>query len=255
MTAAAPLMALRLEMLRLTRSGTLVGLAVAFAFFGVSGPAIALFMPQILGAATASGQLTIEAAEATPEAAITLFTQSAMQLGLIFAVAVAVTALSWDTRPGSAVFYRTRLQHLGALTLPRLAVDCLAAVTAYALGLVLAVSLTTLSIGPVSAAFGLRIGVASALYLVMCMSIGHLVMTLTRRTAAAIALSTALVLVLPLLSQLPWIGAVAPTTLLAASELSTAALRGPAALAVIVTAGCVGAATLLARGQALRRDA
>ena len=111
----------RVETRRLIRSGALIGLLAVFAFFGLSGPALALYMPELLAAAAGTEQLTIEAADATPMDGIALFNQSAMQLGLILAVALAITSMSWDTRPGSSIFYRTRVRHLAPLMLPRLA--------------------------------------------------------------------------------------------------------------------------------------
>ena len=86
------LVAARIEMRRLSRSGLLIGLVLVFAFFGLSGPVLAAHLPEMLRAAVGTEQLTISASRATPEDGIALFTQSAMQLGLVFAVATAVTS-------------------------------------------------------------------------------------------------------------------------------------------------------------------
>jgi ABC-2 type transport system permease protein len=245
----------RVETRRLVRSGLLIGLLAVFAFFGLSGPALALYMPEILGAAASTEQLTIEAATATPEDGIALFNQSAMQLGLILAVAVAITSLSWDARPGSSIFYRTRVRSLARLTVPRLAVGSAAVVASYAVALLLAAWLTTAFLGPLEAVPLLAVGVSSATYLVMCMSIGYLIMALTRRTAAAIAAATVLTLMLPLLNSVdalaPWV----PTTLLAAGDLGTRELAAPWLAAVAVTVLCLVAAGFAAANQQVRRDA
>ena len=120
-TIASITSSLVVELRRLARSGLGLGVLVAFAFFGLSSPALAIYMPEILGAAASSDQLTISASQATPADAVSLFNQSAMQLGLIVTVAVAITSVGWDTRPGSSIFYRTRVRRLSTVLLPRLA--------------------------------------------------------------------------------------------------------------------------------------
>ena len=245
----------RLESRRLARSGLLLGLVAAFVFFGLSGPLLALCLPEILGAASGSDQFTIEAAPATAAGALMMFNQSAMQLGLILAAAVAITALSWDARPGSSIFYRVRLRHLSQLTVPRLATDWAVVSASYALGLALAVGLTTATIGQVPWDLTLRVGLASITYLVMSMAIGHLIMTFTRRTASAISVAAILLIVLPVLSQVPFLSSWFPTTLLSAATATGADLVWPAFTAVALTVACVVAASLIATRQSLRRDA
>lgn len=252
MTAA--LASARIEVRRLTRSGLLLGLVAVFAFFGLLGPALALYMPEILRSATGSDQLTILAAAATPESGIALFSQSAMQLGLILAVAVAITGLSWDARPGSSIFYRVRVKNLGALTIPRLATGWIAVTASYSLGLILAVTLTTVTIGEVGSTVAAEVWVASVVYLIMAMSIGYLIMTAFRRTAPAIAVATILMLVLPLLSQVELLAPWVPTTLLAAPALGFDGLVFPALSAIVVSAVCIAVASLISGRQSLRRD-
>ena len=243
------------ETRRLIRSGALIGLLAVFAFFGLSGPALALYMPELLAAAAGTEQLTIEAADATPMDGIALFNQSAMQLGLILAVALAITSMSWDTRPGSSIFYRTRVRHLAPLMLPRLVINWIAAVGSYAGALLLAAALTTVFLGPIDSGLIITVGVASALYLIMAMSIGYLIMALTRRTAPAIAAATLLMLVLPLLSSVDALATWAPTTLLTGSGVGLADLAAPLLSAAAVSVGCVITAGLISNRQSLRRDA
>lgn len=246
---------MKVEALRLKRSGLLLALLATFAFFGLSGPVLALYMPQILGAANENGQLTIEAAAPTPDAALMMFSQSAMQLGLIFAVAIAATSLNWDARPGSSIFYRTRNKSLTLLMLPRLALDAVAVIAAYTVGALCAASLSSFTIGSIPATDVLRMTGAAALYLAMCMSIGLLIMSATRRTAAAIALSTVLVLILPLAEFLPGAAAYVPSMLMNGAALDWAVLLVPAIAAVAVTALCLAGAVQIATTRSLRRDA
>ncbi|MBS3180444.1 MULTISPECIES: hypothetical protein [unclassified Pseudoclavibacter] len=241
----------RVESLRLLRTGLLLGMIVAFTFFGLSAPVLATHMQEIFDAAASAEQISMTAAAATPADGIALYNQSAMQLGLILSVATAVTSLTWDTRAGSSIFYRTRVRTITALTVPRLGVDCLAAVASYTLGLACAGIVSVAAIGPLTATFISTTWAASTVYLVMSMSIGYLIMTAIRRTAAALAISAVLLLALPLLSQVDAVAAWSPTSLLAQTDLTAPPLLAAGAL----TVGCVLAAGSIARRQALRRDA
>lgn len=244
------LVSARIEMLRLKRSGLFAGLLAVFTFFGLSGPGLALYMPEILGAAAASNQLTIQATEARPEDGIALFNQSAMQLGLILAVAVAITSLGWDTRAGSSIFYRTRVNQLSTLTVPRLVIGWGTVIITYTVGFALAVAMTVFFIGEVNMNMTASVWASSIVYLVMAMSIGYLIMAATRRTAAAIASATVLMLVLPLLSQFEVLSSWVPTTLITGAETTVM----PFLSAVATTVLCVVTASLITSKQVLRRD-
>ncbi|WP_271984099.1 hypothetical protein [Pseudoclavibacter terrae] len=239
------------EIRRLTRSGLLLGLIVAFMFFGLSAPVLATHMQEIFSAAANTEQISMTASAATPADGIALYNQSAMQLGLILSVATAITSLTWDTRPGSSIFYRTRVRTLSYLTVPRLGVDGLAAVASYTLGLACAGIVTTAVIGPLSPTLIATVWVSSSLYLAMAMSIGYLLMTVFRRTAATLAVSVVLLLALPLLNQVGATASWTPTALLAQTELTTP----PLLVTGTVIIGCVLVAERIARQQTLRRDA
>lgn len=241
---------LLVEFRRLTRSGFLIGIMLTFVFCGLSGPVLARYLPQLVASSTATEQLTIDIAAATPDDGMAFFDQSAMQLGLIVAIALAVTGLGWDARTGSSVFYRTRVRSLWKLTAPRLAVDWAAAVLGYTSGFVLALALTGTTIGPVSAAAAAAMWTSSCCYLLMTMSLGYLVMTALRRTAAALALTTVLVLLLPALSSITtaaWL----PTNLLGATAFAAA----PFAAALTLTIALVGGGAAIAPRTMIRRDA
>lgn len=241
----------RVESRRLLRSGLLSGMIVAFAFFGLSAPVLATHMQEIFNAAASIEQISMTAAPATPADGIALYNQSAMQLGLILSVATAVTSLTWDTRPGSSIFYRTRVRTLATLTVPRLGVDWLAAVASYTLGLACAGIISVFAIGPLPATFIVATWVASSVYLVMAMSVGYLIMTAIRRTAAALATSVVLLLALPLLSQMDALAEWTPTALLSQTNLSMPPLLAAGA----VTVGSVLIAGRIAGQQTLRREA
>lgn len=245
----------RVEALRLTRTGLLFALAAVFAFFGLAGPVLAVHMPELMRSAAGTEQLTILAAEATAADGIALFNQSAMQLGLIVAVAVAVTALGWDARPGSSIFYRTRVRRLGWLTTPRLIVGLAVVVTCYLAALGVATVMTTIVIAPPDLSSVATVGVASSVYLVLAMSIGHLIMAVTRRTAPALAIGTVLMLLLPLLNSVTATAAWSPTALANATAMTPAELVWPFVSAAVAIAICVVVADLVAKRHGVRRDA
>ncbi|MFL0390044.1 MULTISPECIES: hypothetical protein [unclassified Curtobacterium] len=243
------------EFKRLTRTGLLTGLVAVFAFFGVSSPALALLLPDLLRSAASTEQLTVHAATATPGDALALYVQSAMQLGLVLAAAVAVTALGWDARPGSSVFYRTRSVSLAALVLPRVLVGWVVVVVCHLAALTAAAVSTAVVIAPVESQEIVRLGAATSAYLVMAMAIGHVLMATLRRTAAALATTTLLMLVLPLLNSLPGAVAWAPTALLAAATASSGALVVPYLTTIGTTAACLLVAARVTAQRSIRRDA
>ena len=92
---------------------------------------------------------------------------------------------------------------------------------------------------------------ACGLYIVMAMSIGHLIAASLRRTTTAIALTTLLVLVLPVMNQVPGTSRRLPTALL----LPTGPHTMPVIAALVVIALCCAGSVLIAGRQTLRRDA
>lgn len=250
-TSARLMCSLAVELRRLARGGLGLGVLLTFTFLGLSAPVLALYMPEILGASTNTDQLTIAASQATPASAVSLFNQSAMQLGLIVTVAVSITSLGWDTRPGSSIFYRTRVPRPSTVMLPRLAVDWLAALGSYSWGLLLAIAVTTAAIGHPPAETVVRTWVTCGLYIVMAMSIGYVLAASLRRTVAAVAVTTILVLVLPVMNQVPLFSHWTPTALL----LPTGPMKGPMVAASVIIALCAVGGILIAGRQELRRDA
>src|SRR5699024_3092068 len=115
--------------------------------------------------------------------------------------------------------------------------------------------LTAMFLGPLETGLIVTVGIASALYLVMAMSIGYLIMVLTRRTAAAIAAATILMLVLPLLSSIDALAPWAPTTLLATPWSALADIAAPPLSAAAVSSAYASSAASVPNRQSLRRDA
>lgn len=140
---------------------------------------------------------------------------------------------------------------MSTVLLPRLIIDWLIALATYSCGLLLAVVVTASAIGRPPAGMVVRTWMACGLYIVMAMSIGHLIAASLRRTTTAIALTTLLVLVLPVMNQVPGTSRWVPTALL----LPTGLHAMPVVVSLVVTGLCAVGSVLIARRQTLRRDA
>src|SRR5689334_449249 len=107
----------RLELVRAWRTRRALALAATFAILGLGGPVLVYYLPRLVKNASQGIKITIS----PPTAAdgITNFAQNAGQLGTLVVVVVAAASLAIDTRPGLAVFYRTRLRRPSRLVLPR----------------------------------------------------------------------------------------------------------------------------------------
>ena len=103
----------RLEWLRLTRTRRLLVLLCAYAFFGLTGPLTARYLPQILDRLGTSG-MQIEFPPPKPADGIAQFVSNASQICLLIVVMVAASALAFDARTEMAVFLRTRVGRVRA---------------------------------------------------------------------------------------------------------------------------------------------
>ncbi|MFD3688460.1 ABC transporter [Nocardiopsis sp. NPDC058631] len=239
----------RNEIRRMTRTHSLTGLLVFFAFFGAASPLLAFLLPDLMAAMEGvegvqpgmSGLLP----EATPVAAIGSYVENAQTLGVLFVLLVAAAGLALDGSPGRSTFYRVRVFGPTALVLPRFAVPAAAAVASYTVGVLVAWAVTLLLIGELPLGATLAGALFTGLFLVFAVAVTALVASRFRGLPSTVGFSVVALVLLLLLGQLPVVGEWSPTTLVAAQ----AALPGgvPAAdfLPAAVSA-LVGTAVLLA---------
>lgn len=160
---------------------------------------------------------------ATAADGITNFAQNAGQLGTLVVVVVAAASLAIDTRPGLAVFYRTRLRRPARLVLPRYLTVTATAAGALALGTIGAWYETTVLLGHVSPA-RLAAGLGlQTLWLCFATAVTVLLASVVRSVLATVGWSLGCLLGLTALGALPVLSAWLPTRL--ASGL--AAFTGP----------------------------
>ncbi|HSK26972.1 MAG TPA: hypothetical protein VK894_08695 [Jiangellales bacterium] len=240
----------RLEWLRLWRSYRLLALLVVFLLFGFAGPLLAAYLADILESAAASDGFQIVVPDPVPADGIAQYVSNAGQIGLLVVVVVAALALATDAHPGQAAFYRTRVPSAAARLLPRYTATVVASVLGWTLGTVAAVYETWLLIGP------LEVGAVAGgwalwvLYLAFAVATVALAGAVVRSVAAATGLGLGVLLLMPVLGLVPWLGDRLPSALVGAPE---ALARGTASLADFAVPALVTVAgTGLLLGAAVR---
>ena len=238
----------RLEWLRIVRTRRLFLVTALFTVFGLTGPVLARWLPEIVERTGPQIQVTVP--EPVPADGIAQFASNAQQIGLIVAVAVAAAGLAIDARPALAVFYRTRVDHPRQLVLPRFAVTAAVLVAAYVLGTLAATYETVLLLGALDPA-ALALGtVLVCLYLVFVVAVVAAAASLVRSVLGVVATSLAVLLALPLLAMVPAIAEWVPSALVGAQaalarspEAATAPYAGAAGVTVATTAALLSFAT------------
>ena len=224
----------RLEWLRMTRSPRGLVLIGVYLFFGLIGPLIAKFLPQL--AKNASAGMTIIVPPPRPADGIINFVNQAGQTGLIVMVAVAAGALSLDGHRGLSIFHRTKARTSFALIWPRYAVSTLTAILAYLLGTAAAWYETTVVLGGLPPGRMLLGAGCEALFLAFAVAVVAAAATFGRGTLSTVGIcAVVLLLVLPLVGTAavirPWL----PTSLLTApTSLVTGGAPGQVLRAVVV---------------------
>jgi ABC-2 type transport system permease protein len=188
----------RLEWLRLTRTPRALALVAAFVLLGLVEPVVTRYESSLIGGHVGSG-VRIYVPPPKPADGLRSYISNASLIGLIVAVTLAAGALSVDSRPGLAVFLRTKATSMWQLILPRFTVGAAAAAVAYVLGTLAAWYETDLLIGslPLGGTLaGILCGIA---YLMFAVAVTALATSLTRSTLAAVGITLAVLLVLPII--------------------------------------------------------
>ena len=118
----------RLERLRLIRTYRWLALFGVYVVFGLLGPVMAAYLPDILG--RVQSDMTIIVPPPQPRDGLVNYVDQVTQTGVIVVVAVAVGALAFDAHPGISTFLRTRSTSVWSLLRPRIGVILAAAVLA-----------------------------------------------------------------------------------------------------------------------------
>lgn len=209
----APLSPMRVELLRLWRTRRLIGLLVAYAFFGFTNPFIARYAAEILGSAMKGGQMQITVATPVPADGMVSYVNNALQIGLMVGLAMLVSACALDASYPLAIFYRTRRRDLWTLLAPRLAVSLAAMTLGFTVGMAAAWYETAVLIGTPSGAGVLRLWIAGTCYQVAFGALAFLLTSIVRSVGMTTAIAIVLVLVSSILATWPDIARWSPVGL------------------------------------------
>lgn len=243
----------RLEWLRLFRTPRALSLGAVYLAIGLIEPVATKYASTLL--AHAGRGAVIRLPKPTPVDALSSYVGEASLVGLIVLVAVAASALGFDSSPGLSAFFRTRVRSMWQLVAPRFAAYAAAGALAYLLGTLAAWYETRLLIGTLSAA-GLFAGLLCAVvYLAFAVALTALATSLARNTVASAGITLAILLALPLLADVhvisDWVPSAlvgAPADLVAGSHQLSHYL--PAlAVAVVAAAGALALAVRLLQAR------
>ena len=204
----------RLEWLRLTRTPRAIALAGVYLFFGLLGPVTAKYLQDIVNRVQSGVQVIV--AQPAPKDGIANYISQISKTGLVIVVVIAASAFTFDARRGLSTFLRTRASSMWQLIAPRFAASAAAAVAAYTLGTLAAWYETALLLGQPPAWAMLAGLLCGSVYLVFAVSVATAAASVARGTLAAVGVTLAVLLGLPLLGLAGPLHTWLPSTLLTA---------------------------------------
>ncbi|MEU2949284.1 ABC transporter [Nocardiopsis alba] len=219
----------RLEARRLLRTHTLLALVLVFGIFGAVGPLLSYFMEDFLTLADPRGELAamdFQLPEMTAVDALGSYVELAAPVGTLVVILVATMALTVDSGPGRAVFYRTRVSGAAEMLLPRFVLPAAAAVLAHLAGSLVAWALASALFEPLSPSvlIGALIG---GVFPILAVAVVALMSSLMRNALAVVGASALALMLLSGIGQIPALAEWVPSTL----------MRGPALLAAGASVG------------------
>lgn len=230
----------RLEWLRLTRSRRWIALVAVYLVFGLIGPVMAKYMAGLLEHVQSG--ITIIVPPPQPRDGIVNYLSQVGQIGLIVVVAIAASAMAFDAHRGISTFLRTRANGMWEIVAPRFAVNAIAAVLAYTLGLLAAWYETLLLLGPLPVDAMLAGLLCESVYLIFVVAVVAAAASFSRGTLGTVGIALATLILLSIAGSLgvvhDWLPSTlsgAPAHLLTTSQLSDFA----ASLLVSVAAGAL----------------
>lgn len=246
----------RVEWLRLARTRRLLALVVVFVLFGFAQPLGARYAQQLIDKAGSAQQIKITVPPPVPADGVYGYVSDALLVGLIVSVVIAAMACAVDSDPALAVFYRTRARSYGALLLPRVVVTAVGVVGAYLVGFLVAWYETVELIGAPDVGPMVFSAVLGSVYLAFAVAVTALAGTLARGTSGTVGITLVILLLGPVIGEVPALSPWLPSVLVAAPN---ALLRHTAPdhyqRALITSVVLAAAAFALATYRGGRREA
>jgi len=204
----------RLEWLRLFRTPRALSLGVVYLAIGLIEPVATRYASTLI--AHVGNGASVRLPKPTPAQALSAYVSNATLIGLIVLVAVAASAYGFDTRPGLAAFFRTRVPSMWQLLAPRFTAYAVGGAVAYLIGTLAAWYETRLLIGTLPVG-GLLAGLLCvAVYLAFAVAVTAFATSLTKATVAAAGITLGILLALPLLADVHAISNWVPSALIGA---------------------------------------
>jgi ABC-2 type transport system permease protein len=242
----------RLERLRLFRTRRWIAILGVYLFFGLIGPLTARYANQIFGSLGAQDGPKMIFPPATVVEGIATYIKNVTQIGLLVLVVVAAGALSFDSKPTLAAFYRTRVRSASQLVLPRFTVNAVAGAAGFIIGGLAAWYETELLIGHVPPVAILEGLVLECLYLAFAVAVVALSATVVSSQLNTVMLSLGVLIALPIMALVRGVSTWLPSYLVAAPN----GLVGGQHLTDFARATCVTLiATVICLWLAIRRSA
>ena len=241
----------RLEWLRLVRTPRWIVLFGIYLVFGLLGPVMAKYLPDILG--RVQSDMTIIVPPPQPKDGIINYVNQVGQTGLIVVVVIASSALAFDAHRGLSTFLRSRVVSMWVLVRPRIVVTAGAAVLAYTLGTIAAWYGTALLLGPLPIGSVFAGLLCEGLYLIFAVAVVSAAASVARSTIGTVGIALSALILMSIVGGLGILHDWLPSTLAGApvALLITASL--PDYLPAMATAAALSVALVVAAVIGLRR--
>jgi ABC-2 type transport system permease protein len=196
------------------RTPRALSLGVVYLAIGLIEPVATRYASTLL--AHVGNGAVVHLPKPTPAQALSSYVSEATLIGLIVLVSVAASAYGFDTRPGLAAFFRTRVPGMWQLLAPRFTAYAAAGAVAYLIGTLAAWYETRLLIGSMPVG-GIAEGVlCAAVYLAFAVAVAAFAASLTKTTVASVGITLGILLALPLLADVHAISSWVPSALIGA---------------------------------------
>jgi ABC-2 type transport system permease protein len=212
------------ELLQQVRTKRLLVVVAVFALMGLMSPALARFMPELLGSIEGVEQFADLIPEPSAADAMTQYIKNITQFGFVLAVLLGMGAVAGEKERGTAAMIMCKPMSRWAFVTSKFAAQTLVYVLGFAVAAAGGYFYTYLLFGQIDLGDFLLINLLLLVWLLTFVAVALLGSTMGSTTAAAAGVGFGGSVVLLLVGSLPGVGALAPGGLVAwATQLGTAA--------------------------------
>ena len=202
---------LKKELKEQLRTNRIIIVAVVFLFFGIAAPPLTKFLPELVKMA---GDIVFDIPPPTAVQALIEYAATMSQFGVLVIVLVAMGAISKERESGTAAIVLSKPVGYPAFVVAKFVVLSVTTTIGVILGALACCGYTLLLFDNAPALGFLAQNILLLLYLLLAIAITLLFSSMFRSQLAAGALGLVTVVVLTILSSLPWVGKYLPGELL-----------------------------------------